>query len=81
MTFWQAYELEQARRVVTEDLSDERWDIRVKLPGEVVAHNGERIEKGMVIWEFPANMLQDRDHVLMVTSRLVPGDRSRDGGE
>jgi hypothetical protein len=79
--FWQAYELEQARRAVTEDLSDETWDIRVKMPGEIVAHNGERIEKGMVVWSFPANMLQDRDHVLMVTSRLGPGDRSRDGGE
>lgn len=71
--FEDAYAEEQARRAVTEDLGDEEWVVRVKLPGEIVAHNGIKVEDGHVVWEFPGEALMDRDVVLMVTSRLGRG--------
>jgi hypothetical protein len=71
--FFQAHDEELARRAVTEDLDDETWEIRVEMPGEIVAHNAPNIDKAGVTWAFPAKALYDRDHVLMVTSRVARG--------
>ena len=71
--FFEAHDEEQARRAVTEDLNDETWEIRVELPGEIVAHNGTDRDQQGVIWGFPGKALYDRDHVLMVTSRVSRG--------
>lgn len=68
--FMAAYETEERRRIVTEDLMDERWVVDVRLPGEIVAHNAHRIEDGAAIWEFDAQKLMDNDMTLMVTSRI-----------
>lgn len=68
--FMNAYETEQTRRGITEDLMDERWAVDVRLPGDIVAHNADRIEDGAAIWEFDAQKLMDRDVELMVTSRV-----------
>jgi hypothetical protein len=68
--FWQAYEREERNRTVTEDLGDEVFEIRVKLPGQIVAHNGDKLDDdGSVVWEFKGDALNDRDQVLMVSSR------------
>jgi hypothetical protein len=71
--FFDAHDEEQARRAVTEDLNDETWEIRVEMPGEIVAHNGTDRDKTGVIWAFPGKVMYDRDHVLMVTSRVSRG--------
>ena len=71
--FFDAYDEEQARRAVTEDLDDETWEIRVEMPGEIVAHNATDCDERGVTWAFPAKVLHDRDHVLMVTSRVTRG--------
>lgn len=68
--FLDAYQREEKRRKVTEDLGDERWTVRVELPGELVAHNGDEVEDGFVVWHFPAKAIMDREQVLMATSRL-----------
>jgi len=68
--FFEAYDEEQARRAVTEDLGDERFRVRVELPGELVAHNGDSVDGGAVVWEFGGKALMDREHVLMATSRV-----------
>lgn len=73
--FVEAYDLARAAHAVTEDLSDERWEVRVRLPGEIVAHNADAIENGEAVWHFGGEFLMDRDQVLMVTSRLRPGVR------
>lgn len=65
------YEREEQRRAVTEDLGDERWEVRLELPGELVAHNGDAIEDGNVVWIFDGEALMDRDVVLMATSRVA----------
>ena len=66
--FFAAMDQEQQRRTVTEDIEDDRWDVRVQLPGDLIASNATRIEDGVAIWEFPGRVLLDRDHVLLVTS-------------
>jgi hypothetical protein len=71
--FFEAHDEEQARRAVTEDLDDETWEIRVEMPGEIVAHNATDAGATGVTWVFPAKVLHDRDHVLMVTSRVRRG--------
>jgi hypothetical protein len=71
--FFAAHDEEQARRAVTEDLEDETWEIRVEMPGEIVANNGTDRDETGVIWAFPGEVMYDRDHVLMVTSRVTRG--------
>ena len=71
--FFDAHDEERARRAVTEDLDDETWEIRVEMPGEIVAHNGTDRDKTGVIWGFPGKVMYDRDHMLMVTSRVTRG--------
>lgn len=73
--FFAAYDEQEQRRVVTEDLADERWKIELVLPGELVAHNGVAQEDGSVLWEFDASALNDREQELMATSRVGrPGE-------
>lgn len=79
--FFAAYDQEEQRRVVTEDLADEKWHIELQLPGELVAHNGIVQQDGSLIWEFDASALNDRDQVLMATSRLGPGGEHSSGGD
>lgn len=66
--FFAAMDQEEQRRAVSEDIADDRWDIRVQLPGDLIASNATRIEDGVAIWEFPGRLILDRDHVLMATS-------------
>lgn len=66
--FFDDVDKEQQRRAVTEDIEDERWEVRVELPGDLIASNATRIEDGVLIWEFPGKAMFDRDHVLMATS-------------
>lgn len=68
--FLEAFDREQTRRTISEDLSDESWIVTVELPGEIVASNATRIAEGKAEWSFNGKVLHDRDHVLMVTSRL-----------
>jgi hypothetical protein len=62
-----------AVRHATEDLSDERWEVRVKLPGVVGASNADKLENGVLVWEFAAPAFLDRDHVLKATSHVEVG--------
>ena len=49
---------------VTDDLSDETFVIRLKLPGEVLRHNGDEKKGRTVTWRFSGRDLRDRDHRL-----------------
>ena len=64
---------ERAMRKATEDLADERWEVRVTMPGTLSAHNADRVEKGVLIWEFKADAIMDRDQVIRATS-FVPSE-------
>lgn len=72
--FRRGFELEKLRHAVTENVRDHIWEIRVELPGEIVAHNGEHDDDtGAVEWKFQGKVLMDREHVLMATSRVPRG--------
>lgn len=68
--FYAAVQKEQDRRGITEDIGDETWEVRVLLPGDLIAHNAPKLDEGAPVWEFHAEALQDRDQVLMATSRV-----------
>lgn len=69
--FFAAYDVEEHRRQVTEDISDERFQIEVEMPGEIIAHNGASVKGSTVTWEFGGEALLDRDERILVTSRVV----------
>jgi hypothetical protein len=69
--FFDVFETASARRAISEDLADEKWRIELSLPGELVAHNGDTLENGSVVWEFDSEAFFDRDMKLMATSRIA----------
>ncbi len=56
---------------VTNSLGGHVFQIGVTMPGEVVAHNANKIaETGAMVWEFNGDAVRDRPHELLVTSRV-----------
>ncbi len=74
--FFAGYDEEEARRAVTEDLGDDKLEVRVALPGQIVAHNADEIDGEFMVWHLPGKALMDRDVVLMATSRVARGARA-----
>ncbi len=68
--FFAAFDQEKTRRAITEDLSDESWTVTAEMPGEIVASNASRVVGNKAEWSFNGKVLHDRDHVLLVTSRV-----------
>ena len=58
---------------ITNQVGGHGFQVAVRLPGDVVAHNADKIEDGAAIWEFKGMAFRDRSHVLMVTSRVPRG--------
>jgi len=59
---------------VTEDLGDEAFRVRLRLPGRVVRHDGDAVEGGAVVWRFDGKALRDREHSLLAVSVVEDGD-------
>lgn len=60
---------------ITTQLGGHAFEIGVKMPGTIVAHNGDKTDDdGTVLWEFDGTAFRDRPCELLVTSRL-PLDR------
>ena len=74
--FFDGYALEKKRREVTEDLQDEKFEIRIQMPGQIVAHDGDEVEGSTVTWKFDGKAMNDRPQTVRVTSRVGP--RTRD---
>jgi hypothetical protein len=74
--FFAGYDEEEARRAVTEDLGDDKLEVRLALPGQIIAHNAEEVDGEFVVWHVPGKALFDRDVVLMATSRVDRGARA-----
>jgi hypothetical protein len=68
--FEAAYEREEKRYNITSDLGSHSFKIRVEMPGEIVAHNGDSEEAGAVEWKFSGEAFRDRPYELMVTARV-----------
>lgn len=52
----------------TNDLNDERFRLRLQLPGTLVGGNYDKLEDGAAVWEFQGDALQDREIVLRAVS-------------
>lgn len=77
-----AYDDEVRRYEITEDLADEQFEVRLQLPGEIVAHNGDHVDDdGVIVWQFKGDGLHDRDHLLIATSRWTPDLERRSPAE
>jgi len=65
--------LERERRafLITEDYQDETWEIAVHMPGHVVGHNADKIDGNEVKWEFDGRRFFDREHELLVSSKVL----------
>ncbi len=66
---------------ITDELGLHSFKIKIKMPGEVVAHNAHHWHSedvGYLVWEFKGDAFRDRPHELMVTSR-VPVAAAADG--
>ena len=73
--FEAAYERAKKFYDITNDLGGHSFEIEVKMPGTIVAHNGDKVDDdGTVKWEFDGKAFRDRPYELMVTSRM-PLDR------
>lgn len=68
--FEAAFERAKTYYDITSQQAGHAFQIRVSMPGEVVAHNGDTFEDGEITWEFDGNAFRDRSYELMVTSRL-----------
>lgn len=56
---------------ISKEAGAHQFEIRVKMPGRVIGHNGDKVEEdGTVVWEFEGKAFRDRDHELLVVSRL-----------
>lgn len=68
--FQLAYDRAKRYYDITSQQAGHAFEIRVTMPGEVVAHNGDKIEDDEIVWEFDGNAFRDRANELMVTSKL-----------
>ncbi|MCH7491834.1 MAG: hypothetical protein IID05_14215 [Gemmatimonadetes bacterium] len=65
-------EIERQRHsfAITEDYQDEEWEITVRMPGQIVGHNGDEVEGSEVKWQFDGRRFFDRNHELLVSSKV-----------
>jgi len=63
---------EQRIYEVSEDLGDEAFVVRLRLPGTVLQHNADAVEGETLVWRFSGKDLRDRDHRLLATSLARP---------
>ncbi len=60
---------------ITESLGAHSFKIKVLMPGELVGHNGDKIdeEDGGIVWEFDGKAFRDRRFELAATVKLAGG--------
>lgn len=69
-TFRTTLTTEQKRRQITEALAAHLFEVRLELPGEIIASNADRAEDHQLVWEFQSPAIFDTDKTLMATSRI-----------
>jgi len=66
-----AYERESLRFRITEAMRTHAFEIKLELPGEIVAHDvNAKVEEGRILWNFNGEYFCDRTVELMATSKL-----------
>lgn len=69
--FLAAIAAERSAMQITEDLGDESFEVRVRLPGEILEHDADAIEDGYAVWRFDGKGLRDRAHTLTLHTRVA----------
>ena len=72
--------LDRAERYysITGALGGHQFEIRVVMPGTVVAHNADKLDDdGQAVWEFAGDAFRDRPFELLITSRVAPASPSQ----
>ncbi|MCG8405268.1 MAG: hypothetical protein MI923_08740 [Phycisphaerales bacterium] len=75
-----AYDREKHYHEITDEQGAHQFKIMVNLPGEIVAHNADRLdqgEDGYLVWEFNGEAFRDRPFELEAISRLKPGSEQK----
>ncbi|MDO8630126.1 MAG: hypothetical protein Q7R41_06495, partial [Phycisphaerales bacterium] len=76
--FEAAYNRANKRYTITNKLGGHEFRILVHMPGEVVAHNADKMDDdGAAFWEFGGNAFRDRPYELMITSKLPKDGEER----
>ncbi|MCZ6683753.1 MAG: hypothetical protein O7B26_11285 [Planctomycetota bacterium] len=70
-TFAAAYERADRRHKITNQVGGHKFIIRVRMPGEIVAHNARKVDQDGAFWEFHGSAFRDRAYPLMITSRVT----------
>jgi len=68
--FQAAYDRAKRYHDITSQHESHAFEIRVTMPGEIIADNGDKHEDSEIVWEFDGNAFRDRPYELMVTSKL-----------
>ena len=56
---------------VTEDLGDDKFEIKVTMPGVIVESNADSTDGQSATWNFDGQIIRDREIELLVTSRVA----------
>ena len=56
---------------VTEDLGDDKFEIKVDMPGVIVESNADSTDGQSATWSFDGQIIRDREIELLVTSRVA----------
>ncbi|MCX6639637.1 MAG: hypothetical protein NTW14_04030 [bacterium] len=67
----QVGEILELRHLVSEDLADESFEVRVDLPGRIMKSNTTVMEEGDLIWKFTGSELDDQNVLLQAGSLYI----------
>ena len=70
-TFAAAYVRADRRHKITNQVGGHKFIIRVRMPGEILAHNARKVDQDGAFWEFHGPAFRDRAYPLMITSRVT----------
>lgn len=56
---------------ITEDVSDDTFEIAVEMPGTIIGSNADGVSGRTATWTFTGEMLRDREIELLVSSRVL----------
>jgi hypothetical protein len=69
--FMNHYERQKKRYAVTQDLDDDKLEIAVEMPGQIIAHNADDVSASTANWTLEGPQLHDCERELLVTSRVA----------
>jgi hypothetical protein len=69
--FMARYERNKKRYEVSQDLADDKFEITIDMPGQLIAHNADSASGSTVMWTIEGPQLHDCEKELLVSSRMV----------